>query len=512
MKNYWVYLLLITISILSIYNTGYSSSGQATYYFPLIEYYHDNSLFKNDLHMDLLSNIPFYGWKLFAFLINSDNLELIMFLLFVLSRILLCFSIYFLALTLFNNKKVALLSSFFSLFIIWTFNIGNFVILSSEITPYYFSIPFSIFSIAYFIKGDYLKSFLLLSLVTYFHPLSTFYIGCMYLIYFIFNLREINKRIFFCGFASFLLVLPVFIKTLVIEKIGFNFDKWLQFTVLRLNHHLFPSFWDMRNWILFSILVIFFFVSLKYKPKERYNKKVLFFGLTVLLFFICTLISEFYPNKEVIELTLIRGVSFFRIIMIIYISNYIYNELKKIRLSMKIVPALFILILFLGYILGPGLFGSGFFKYVEYPPKTTTQWENISIKTKELTNKDDFVITPPFEDGFKFYSERNEFYNWYESSDIISFPENKYYNSDAVITRFEIVCGDLNGFFEEGIWKPLSHGQAKIKCNEYYNNLTEKNLILLKEKYGITHAIFKKPKGLNLNILYENQEFILYKI
>src|SRR3989344_6632834 len=118
-----------------------------------------------------------------------------MFFLFLLSRIILCFSIYFLALVLFNTKKIALLSSFFSLFIIWTFTIGNFVILSSEITPYYFSIPFSLFSIAYFIRGDYLKSFLLLSLVTYFHPLSTFYIGCMYLTYFIFNLREINKRI-----------------------------------------------------------------------------------------------------------------------------------------------------------------------------------------------------------------------------------------------------------------------------------------------------------------------------
>ena len=141
MKSYWIYLLLITISILSIYNTGYSSSGQAAYYFPLIEYYHDNSLFKNDLHMDLLSNLPFYGWKLLAFLTNNNNFELIMFFLFLLSRILLCFSIYFLALTLFNNKKVALLSSFFSLFIIWTFNIGNFVILSSEITPYYSIFP-----------------------------------------------------------------------------------------------------------------------------------------------------------------------------------------------------------------------------------------------------------------------------------------------------------------------------------------------------------------------------------
>ena len=133
------------------------------------------------------------------------------------------------------------------------------------------------------------------------------------------------------GLVSFFLVLPVLIKTLSnYNPEFFNFELWLHFVMLRMGHHIFPSMWDLRNYILFSILVAFFFLSLRYRPIRKYNRTVLFIGLaTLILLVLGTVFTEIYPKAEIIRLSLFRSLIYFRVIMIIYVSNYIYCSLKK---------------------------------------------------------------------------------------------------------------------------------------------------------------------------------------
>ena len=52
----------------------------------------------------------------------------------------------------------------------------------------------------------------------------------------------------------------------------------------------------------------------------------------------------------------------------------------------------------------------------------------------------------------------------------------------------------------------------KNRINEGYHSLTKKKLIELKEKYKFDYVIYEKPKKVELNILYENDKFIVYKI
>jgi len=328
-KNYLIYLILLSISIISIINIGYSYSEP--YYLPLMQYYNDNTLYSQDLHISLLSTTPLYFWKSISYFTDNNDLEWVMFSLFVLAKILLSFSIYFLALTLFKNKIVALLSTIFSVLIVWTFNIGHFLMINKWMSPYIFSLPFAFFSISYFIKKKYLTALLLLAAIVYIHPLSAFYLGFMYIIYFLFNLKEINKKLMVKGLISLAIVSPVLIKSISIvsSKIS-NLDLWMQFIILRSGHHIFPSFWDFRSAILFFILVIFFFISWKYRPIKKIHKPVLFMGLaTLILMTTGAIFSEIYFNLEIVKLSLFRSIIYFRVIMIIYISNYIYNSLRK---------------------------------------------------------------------------------------------------------------------------------------------------------------------------------------
>jgi len=57
-----------------------------------------------------------------------------------------------------------------------------------------------------------------------------------------------------------------------------------------------------------------------------------------------------------------------------------------------------------------------------------------------------------------------------------------------------------------------SYLQNKSLFNTGYISLTEKDLARLKEKYKFDYVVFEKPKFLDLNIFYENKEYIVYQI
>lgn len=502
-ENYLIYGLIGLLAIVSIINTGYDYAEPL--YLPLIKYYQDNTLFQEDPYISLLSNLPLYMWQSIGYFTNSSNLEWFMFFLFVFARILLCFSIYFLAFSISKNKLVSLISTIFSILIIWTFNIGNFIMFLSDITPFSFAISVAFFSIGYFIRKNYVVSLLLLTLIAYIHPLTIFYLGVIYSIYFIFNLKEIKKNVFFTGIASLVLILPVVVKSVKSFSLSgtnsFNFTSWLNFVVARDGHHIFPSLWDLRNYILFSLLVIFFFVSLKYNKNREVNRTVFYIGLSTFLMLLTGYIfSEIYPTKEIIGLSLFRSLMFFRVIMFVYISNYLYHSMKRIRLNLEFFYSLFVICLFLGAILGPAIFGNGFSKEIYFPwEKNITSWEDISLKTKEFTPKNALVIIPPFEKSFMVFSDRNSYFGWTEVGSFLYFPNL----AEREFNKLIDLCGPFDKY---DVW------EIKEECDENIKKIDKSKLNELKKRYGATYIILKTPNNLDLIVLYKNEDFVLYQI
>jgi len=500
--GYWIYGLLVVIALVSVANTGYSYAEPI--YLPLIKYYQDNTLFQEDSHISLLSNLPLYTWQMIGYITNSSNLEWFMFLLFILVRILLCFSIYFLAFSITKDRAVSLISTTLSIFVIWTFNIGNFIIISSDITPFSIALLLSSFSIGYFIRKEYVKSLLLLSSVAYVHALTAFYVGFVYFIYFLFNFKEIKKNVVFAGIVSLIVVLPVILKSFSFGgSETFNFVNWLNFVMARSGHHIFPSFWDLRNYVLFSLLVIFFFISIKYNKDKKINKTVFYIGLgTFIMLLAGYIFSEIYPLKEIIQLSLFRSLMFFRIIMFIYASNYIYNSIKRMRFNFEFFSSLFMILLFMGAIFGPVIFGNGFSRNIDLPwGKNINSWEEVSLNTKEFTSKNALIITPPFEESFEVFSERSNYFSWTTLGSFLHFP-------DLAEKEFNKLV-DLCGPFDK---ENKSSYEIKKVCESNMKDINENKLMWLKEKYGVTHIILKNQSNFELDILFKNEDYALYKL
>jgi len=165
--------------------------------------------------------------------------------------------------------------------------------------------------------------------------------------------------------------------------------------------------------------------------------------------------------------------------------------------------ALIILALLAGAILGPAFFGRApFIKDVDFPNKHEfTPFEDISLKTKELTPKDSLIIIPPFQESFRTYSERSIYFGWMESGTFLHFPSYAEESFKKLI--------DLCGPFDENL---TSSRLMESICKTNLKNINIQKLNHLKEKYGATHFISEKPINLKLNILYENKDYILYEI
>ncbi len=146
--------------------------------------------------------------------------------------------------------------------------------------------------------------------------------------------------------------------------------------------------------------------------------------------------------------------------------------------------------------------GGGFVKNIDFPNhRSINSWEEISIKTKELTDKTDLIITPPFEESFKVYSKRNNYFGWTESGSFLYFPNFAVES----FNRLEDLCGPFDK-------ENKSSYEIKKVCESNMKDINENKLMWLKEKYGVTHIILKNQSNFELDILFKNEDYALYKL
>lgn len=131
-------------------------------------------------------------------------------------------------------------------------------------------------------------------------------------------------------------------------------------------------------------------------------------------------------------------------------------------------------------------------------------WEDIQVWASKNTNKDDIFITPPDMDGFRLHSERSTVGEWH---DVILSTVNEDY-AKKIWERMNDLCNS----------EIFGHCQGEYGytcnqlCGDQYRKLDEKYFTQLARKYGAKYIVIEKPKALNFNLVYENNEYRAYRV
>jgi len=499
-----LFIFVILATAFSVFNVGYEPvHSDEVIYLSLIKYSKDPTLYSKDLLIsNTLKDIPVQFYTLVGEVSKFIDKDLLFFFIYILTRALLILSIFFLAYTISKDKIVAYLSVVFLLLIRGFLVLASYDILDKIVFPFFLAVPLLLFSLAFFLRNKYVASSILLAISTYLHATTSFFILMLYSFYFFLNYKKIDKKVIFSIFLFLTISSPMLYQSFSATSTDvINLKEWLNFLEIRVSGHFFPLSWPLETYLLFSLLALMFLVSLRYKPDERVHKKIMVISLgTCLLFLIGLIFTEFYPVKLVIQASLFRGIVIFRIIIFIYIINYIVNAFKSKSDTPKYISYFMILFL-LSASLVPFFIGvqKGVFSNVALE-KEITEWEEVSLKAKELTPKDSLFITPTFSIGFTFFSERSEFINWKTSG--VGVYSTSYVKE--AVKRFELVCKHNFDF--------VSRTELVEKCTKGYKNLNENDLQNAKGVYGVTHIIVEKPKNFNLKKIYENNRYIIYEL
>ena len=118
-------------------------------------------------------------------------------------------------------------------------------------------------------------------------------------------------------------------------------------------------------------------------------------------------------------------------------------------------------------------------------------WADIQIFAKENSHKDALFIVPPYCNDFGLYSERATLGDWAEGANIL-------YMDNTFAREWLMRMKDLG-------WRDL------FGAEKGYNELTTEEVVSAARKYGADFVVTEKPKQFELETLYENKQFILYR-
>ncbi len=135
---------------------------------------------------------------------------------------------------------------------------------------------------------------------------------------------------------------------------------------------------------------------------------------------------------------------------------------------------------------------------IHFPKIPEDNWHDVQIWTKNNVPKDAIILVPPYLTDFRVFSER---------AIVGQFLDGTYINFDQRYTDvwYNTIRDLCNGLKCSG-WSCLDY------CKDGYNSLSEEELKEIAGKYNAEYIVVEKPKSLDLNLLYENEKFVIYGV
>jgi hypothetical protein len=206
----------------------------------------------------------------------------------------------------------------------------------------------------------------------------------------------------------------------------------------------------------------------------------LFFTFLSLLF-----IYHVVSNQDGLRLSLFFGFTLSFLLTVMVFERYITK--RALLKCIWVFPVMFVLMFDCAVLYhkgGPEIYYHGRIQGRPDP------WAEIQCFAKMNSQKDDLFIVPPYMNDFTTYSKRAIIGDWAEGSTLL-YLDNQF-TQEWFARMHDLGC------------KPYSWFQE-------YNSLQTDGILKVADTYGAKYVVTEKPKTFNLNKLYENKRFILYK-
>lgn len=506
MKHYLI-ILFLSISAIFIHGYQFAVSDQEIF-IPYILRAQDHSLFPNDLLFEQSSAKVSAFYPLMGMITEYVNLELTFFLIYILFQ-------YAFFLSLFRLSKVILKDENLSYLSLFPFFLPKFIGGTATLTFDTFfgyrsiGIIFLILYLSYLLENKFKHASLAALFGFIFHPLSI--IPSLILLS--------TKTIKLISIS----ILAVFISVIVIGTFNIKTsllkeDLWLSIIKYR-DDYLFLSTWSYRALAAIGLYLILTFLFLR-NLTPMIKKSILLFTISGLSIFLSYyFLLEVFKIPYIAQFQLLRSISplaylglslspFFLIyknivlkilgaicfvtlclnqfyLFVFFIAIFIFalslNKRKETTKVSKKYSTIIFLALFIISILINHKSYLNLSQKIQFP-KETNDWINLQLWAKENTKKTDIFIVPPNQTGFRIFSERSIV------ADI---------KDGAVVMYSSTYAKD---------WF------SRIDDTNSYQNFREDNFLKLKQIYDFNFIVVPNSQKLNFENLFENSEFIIYRI
>jgi hypothetical protein len=303
-----------------------------------------------------------------------------------------------------------------------------------------------------------------------------------------------KKELLETAFFTFLFAIPelIVVVPIAFKKNASESEIWTMMFFSKMPIHLNPHLWGLRTlWIVFPVFfantVHFFF-----NRKDDVVKFLYIFEVTLFIPFLLGLSTAYSGHYDLLKYMPFRLFPVFSLLFFFFYLTRLFATGDKISSSgwvfVSFLPALLALPdpITTSY----DLLRTNYESWLEKPYaglKPTLQW--ISKNTENGS----IVIAPPW---------NHENWLWSSRGQIVSYPYHPYDRLTEWRERVEALSTKLDPkISQEEIFEDIRDG---------YRNLTEQQILLLKQKYGGDYLVSRTHYS--FSILFQNDEYFVYKI
>lgn len=542
-------MVILGYVLLTLLVVGYRfGDGDQNSHIPFLNKYLDPELYPNNSFIDLRKYHFSYFWMLLAQVLKTNliSMEILFFIIFIVSLILLYDSLFKLLKVFVGNHEYSLWS--LAIYVLPAFSFTIFPTHENYLVDRVFVFPFLVYSLVLFLRNRYWQSLLLLGIIYNLHPLSATFLLVMYLFCFSYLLLRRKKSILnIMQYMLFFVLssLPVFLWKFGNSGLDFSIQReWFIFVSKGVLWQVFHPFSIDPPIIILSVfglgnsLVMLWTIS-KSRLNIELKTKLLMFLIAIYSVLTFGIVSyNLFPFVAAVQFQLIRIGVFIPVLAYPVFVSYMYVKHKDGLLEKKQMFSLLVITCLSGwlvipwlyylfctqkrYLLAKLLFAINMFilliilwvSYTNsvwkpgiyiYPIKN--EWLDIQLWAKNNTNKADIFITPVdkwthYYPDFIVFSERSNVVTLGELFEIAFHPSY----IDIWKSRFEdLVPGTIDRFF-------TNFNKNRKMVSEVYNQNSTLDFVKIGEKYGAKYVVVDKFKKLNLRVEYVNNLYTVYNL
>jgi len=537
-----VLFFFLTLFVLFTYGYYFGTFDQASH-IPFLKKTVDSSLFPGDKYFDLSKGHFSYFWLLFIPFYKAGYLEISMFIVHILATYATFWALWRLSKTLFHNTLTSLLVVVSS--VVPHFSFSSLPLFEFSMLNRTVMLPFELFALEQYIKKNYVRVFLILGVLYNFHILSVNFILAMIGVDVLVSLKDNRGK-----FIKILKAAPLFILSALPVLVwkasysGIDFRAHYEwFSILdnasfshmfRFTSFSFPIITVLTMSGIAAILVFFLVRPQKKDESHDTFQNFMYGGILVLLLQFCA--TYFYPVTIIIQSQIIRIGVFMMLFTYLYFAHFVATTFHKSKIQFFYLLSLFMFSFFvfipligilikkwittytrayIGIVITILLFGIMLVVSVQsnvvggqihiWPKKTP--FNEVQLWAKHNTPKNALFITPPAEwwlysTEWRVISERSTVSVMSELLEAAFDPSYISYWKG----RFEDVAPGALAQFKGNIT------ENRVIVRSAYNANSTQHFKSVAKKYGASYLVIEKKYRHKLPIVYENGEYIVYKL